>query len=169
MVPVHSLFIFGTKKRCLFCLHLPLISENYIFSIILFGHLTLGACFNALSLVTLVWIAAFTLPKIYLNNQVLGEGGGGGFLLYLCQSWARDNFIASQQRQRDNIIEPQCTVILTFYTAANVHSKAKQLLRLIHPSLAHRKSFHEKPSERYHLANVFMLGQTGTNELQMGR
>jgi hypothetical protein len=30
----------------------------------------LGACFNALSLVTLAWIAAFTLPKLYLNNKV---------------------------------------------------------------------------------------------------
>ena len=62
-----------------------------------------------------------------------------------------------------------CTVILTFYTAANVHSVAKQLLRIIHTSLAHRKSFHEKPSERYHPAKVFMLGRTGTYELQMGR
>ena len=62
-----------------------------------------------------------------------------------------------------------CTVILTFYTASNVHSTAKQLLRIIHTSLAHRKSFHVKPSERYHPAKVFMLGWTGTNELQMGR
>ena len=62
-----------------------------------------------------------------------------------------------------------CTVILSFYTAANVHSTAKQLLRIIHTSLAHRKSFHVKPSERYHPAKVFMLGRTGTNELQMWR
>ena len=27
------------------------------------------------------------------------------------------------------------------------------------------KFFHEKPSERYHQANVFMLGWMGTNEL----
>jgi hypothetical protein len=29
-----------------------------------------GAWFNALSLVTLVWLAVFTLPKLYLNNKV---------------------------------------------------------------------------------------------------
>merc|ERR1719228_3106776 len=29
----------------------------------------LGAWFNALTLVTLAWVAAFTLPKLYLNNQ----------------------------------------------------------------------------------------------------
>ena len=34
---------------------------------------------------------------------------------------------------------------------------------------SHRKFFHVKPSERYHPAKVFMLGRTGTNELQMGR
>ena len=62
-----------------------------------------------------------------------------------------------------------CTDILAFYTVANVHSITKQILRIIHTSLAHRKSFHEKPSERYHPAKVFMLGRTGTNELQMGR
>ena len=56
-----------------------------------------------------------------------------------------------------------------FYTAASVHSTAKQLLQIIHTSLAHRKSFHVKPSERYHPAKVFMLGRTGTNELQMWR
>ena len=100
MVPVHSLFLFGTKKRCLFFLHLPLISENYIFSIMLFGHLTLGACFNALSLVTLVWIAAFTLPKIYLNNQVLGEGGC--LLVSLAELGTRQLycFVTTTTRQR---------------------------------------------------------------------
>ena len=41
----------------------------------------------------------------------------------------------------------------------------QQLLRIIHTSLAHRESFHVKPSERYHPAKVFMLGRTGTNEL----
>ena len=30
----------------------------------------------------------------------------------------------------------KCTVILTFYTAANVHSIIRQLLRIIHTSLA---------------------------------
>ena len=29
----------------------------------------------------------------------------------------------------------------------------------------YRKFFHEKPSERYHQARVFMLRETGTNEL----
>jgi hypothetical protein len=29
-----------------------------------------GAWFNALSLLTLVWLAVFTLPKLYLNNKV---------------------------------------------------------------------------------------------------
>jgi hypothetical protein len=29
-----------------------------------------GAWFNALSLVTLIWLAVFTLPKLYLNNKV---------------------------------------------------------------------------------------------------
>jgi hypothetical protein len=29
-----------------------------------------GAWFNALSLLTLVWLAAFTLPKLHLNNKV---------------------------------------------------------------------------------------------------
>ena len=29
----------------------------------------LGAWFNALTLVTLVWVAAFTLPKLYLKSQ----------------------------------------------------------------------------------------------------
>ena len=56
-----------------------------------------------------------------------------------------------------------------FYTAANVHSTAKQLLQIIHTSLTHRKSFHVMPSERWIPAKVFMLGQTGTNEPQMGR
>ena len=56
-----------------------------------------------------------------------------------------------------------------FYTAANVHSTAKQLLQIIHTSLAHRKSFHIMPSERWIPAKVFMLGLTGTNEPQMGR
>ena len=28
----------------------------------------LGAWFNALTLVTLVWVAAFTLPKLYLKS-----------------------------------------------------------------------------------------------------
>ena len=56
-----------------------------------------------------------------------------------------------------------------FYTAANVHSTAKQSLQIIHISLAHRRSFHVKPRERYIPAKVFMLGRTGTNELQMGR
>ena len=56
-----------------------------------------------------------------------------------------------------------------FYTAASVHSTAKQLLQIIHTSLAHRKSFQVMPSERYIPAKVFMLGRTGTNELQMGR
>ena len=56
-----------------------------------------------------------------------------------------------------------------FYTAASVHSTVKQLLQIIHTSLAHRKSFQVMPSERYIPAKVFMLGRTGTNELQMGR
>ena len=56
-----------------------------------------------------------------------------------------------------------------FYTAANVHSTAKQLLQIIHTSLTHRKSFHIMPSERWIPAKVFMLGLTGTNEPQMGR
>ena len=30
---------------------------------------------------------------------------------------------------------------------------------------SYRKFFHEKPSERYHQARVFMLRETGTNEL----
>ena len=34
-----------------------------------------------------------------------------------------------------------------FYTAASVHSTAKQLLQIICASLAHRKSFHVMPSE----------------------
>ena len=34
---------------------------------------------------------------------------------------------------------------------------------------SYRKFFHEKPSERYHQARVFMLRQTGTNELQIRR
>ena len=34
---------------------------------------------------------------------------------------------------------------------------------------SYRKFFHEKPSERYHPAKVFMLGPTGTNELQIFR
>ena len=56
-----------------------------------------------------------------------------------------------------------------FYTVANVHSTAKPLLQIIHKSLAHRKSFHVMPSERWIPAKVFMLGRTGTNEPQMGR
>ena len=56
-----------------------------------------------------------------------------------------------------------------YYTAANVHSTAKQLLQIIHTSLAHRKSFYVMPSERWIPAKVFMLGPTGTNEPQMGR
>ena len=31
---------------------------------------------------------------------------------------------------------------------------------------SYRKFFHEKPSERYHQARVFMLSKTGTNELR---
>ena len=54
-----------------------------------------------------------------------------------------------------------------FYTAANVHSTAKQLLRIIYTSLAHRKSFHVKPSQRCIPAKVFMLGRMGTNEFQI--
>ena len=56
-----------------------------------------------------------------------------------------------------------------FYTAANVHSTAKQFLQITYTSLAHRKSFHEMPSERWIPAKVLMLGLTGTNEPQMGR
>ena len=56
-----------------------------------------------------------------------------------------------------------------FYTIASVHSTAKQLLQIIHTSLAQRKSFQVMPSERYIPAKVFMLGRTGTNEPQMGR
>ena len=37
------------------------------------------------------------------------------------------------------------------------------------PTPSYRKFFHEKPSERYHPAKVFMLGRMGTNELQMER
>ena len=37
------------------------------------------------------------------------------------------------------------------------------------PIPSYRKFFHEKPSERYHPAKVFMLGWTGTNELQICR
>ena len=50
-----------------------------------------------------------------------------------------------------------------------VHSTAKQLLQIIHTSQAPRKSVHIMPSERWIPAKVFMLGQTGTNEPQMGR
>ena len=34
---------------------------------------------------------------------------------------------------------------------------------------SYRKFFHVKPSERYNLAKVFMLGRRGTNELQICR
>ena len=93
-----------------------------------------------------------------------------GFL-YQHQSFLDRTISVQPCRQKYNVFlyQHQCTVILTFYTAANVHSITKQLLRIIHTSLAHRKSFHEKPSERYHPAKELMLGQTGTNELQMGR
>ena len=70
---------------------------------------------------------------------------------------------------QDELMDYTSVSLYSFYTAANVHSTAKKLLRIIHSSLSHRKSFHVKPSERYHPAKVFMLGQTGTNELQMGR
>ena len=39
-----------------------------------------------------------------------GSGGGLqelGSLEYIIQSWAHDIFIASRQRQRDNVIDPQ--------------------------------------------------------------
>ena len=56
-----------------------------------------------------------------------------------------------------------------FYTAASVHSTTSNFLQITHTSLAHRKSFHVMPSERWIPAKVFMLGRTGTNEPQMGR
>ena len=52
------------------------------------------------------------------------------------------------------IPEHKCTVMLTFYTAANVHS-ANDFTNNSHiPS--YRKFFHVKPSERYHPAKVFV-------------
>ena len=52
-----------------------------------------------------------------------------------------------------------------FYTAANVHFTNRQVLQINHTSLAIEKFLHEKPSERYQQARVFMLRETGTNEL----
>ena len=56
-------------------------------------------------------------------------------------------------KERQERKEEECIVILIFYTAANVHSIAKQILRITHTSLAHR--------------NFFMRSQVrGTNRLK---
>ena len=68
-------------------------------------------------------------------------------------------------KRRDQLNNTRCTVILAFYTEANVHFTIKQVLQIIHTSLAIKKFFHEKPSERHQRARVFMLRETGTNEL----
>ena len=44
--------------------------ETLKFGLSLYVLTYVGAWFNALSLVILAWIGVFTLPKLYLNNQV---------------------------------------------------------------------------------------------------
>merc|ERR1712059_222277 len=52
-----------------------LLAENLIdsakFGIILYCFTYIGSWFNLLTLVILAWVALFTLPKLYLNNQVV--------------------------------------------------------------------------------------------------
>ena len=56
------------------------------------------------------------IPRVYSCLAIPGgedsSGSGGGLqelgsLEYIIQSWAHDIFIASRQRQRDNVIDPQ--------------------------------------------------------------
>ena len=62
----------------------------------------------------------------------------------------------------------KCTVIHFLYSGkCSFHNQTTFTNNSHIPS--HRKNFHVKPSERYHPAKVFMLGRTGTYELQMGR
>jgi len=55
------------RAKALFLLTSPV--DTLKFGLCLYLLTFLGAWFNALTLVTLVWVAAFTLPKLYLNNQ----------------------------------------------------------------------------------------------------
>jgi len=55
------------RAKALFLLTSPV--DTLKFGLCLYLLTFLGAWFNALTLVTLAWVAAFTLPKLYLNNQ----------------------------------------------------------------------------------------------------
>jgi len=55
------------RAKALFLLTSPV--DTLKFGLCLYLLTFLGAWFNALTLVTLVWVAAFTLPKLYLNNK----------------------------------------------------------------------------------------------------
>merc|ERR1712080_786917 len=55
------------KGRSLFLVENPV--ETIKFALTLYVLTYVGAWFNALTLVTIAWVALFTLPKIYLNNQ----------------------------------------------------------------------------------------------------
>jgi hypothetical protein len=55
------------RAKALFLLTNPV--DTLKFGLTLYLLTFLGAWFNALTLVTLAWVAAFTLPKLYLNNQ----------------------------------------------------------------------------------------------------
>ena len=64
------------------------------------------------------------------------------------------------------VVKRYCTVSLysSFYTATNVHSTIKQVLQIIHTSLAIGNSF-MRSLVRGTNGPVFMLRETGTNEL----
>jgi len=69
----HSGCIAGTinfllsKARSLFLVENPV--DTLKFGLCLYVLTYVGAWFNALTLVTMAWVAIFTLPKLYLNNQ----------------------------------------------------------------------------------------------------
>jgi len=56
------------KAKSLFLLEIPV--DTLKFGLCLYVLTYVGAWFNALTLVILAWIGIFTLPKLYLNNQV---------------------------------------------------------------------------------------------------
>jgi len=66
-----ALFLLTSPVRLLTLTNLLMLAQvdTLKFGLCLYLLTFLGAWFNALTLVTLVWVAAFTLPKLYLNNQ----------------------------------------------------------------------------------------------------
>merc|ERR1712071_252953 len=48
-------------------LHNPLNSLKFALTLYVFTYV--GATFNLLTILTLAWVGAFTVPKVYLNNQ----------------------------------------------------------------------------------------------------